>query len=153
MALVVLTQAELSERVGGDEELGLIASSNATLDAAAVTAISKGITDVSSEIESKLTGLGLDYTTVPNELKDIGADLVVERLYGKIHSVVPKDIRDTANLAREKLKDFIKGLSNANGTGTTAQQEAARFTWSNIADEPADTNPRQTVRARMRKLP
>ena len=153
MPLVVLTQAELSDRVGGDDELALISSPNAVLDTAAETAIAKAITDTSSEIEAMLAGLGLDYTTTPVELKDIGADLVVERLYGKIHSLVPKDIKETAKAAREKLKAFVAGLGNVTGTGTTAQQEAARFGWNNVADNPASDNPRQTTRSRMRRLP
>lgn len=152
MALVVLTQAELSARVGGDDELGIIASSNAVLDAAAEAVIAGAITDVSGEIQARLAGLGLDFTTTPAALKDIGVDLVVEKLYKRVHSLVPKDIATAATLAQDKLTAFISGQGSASGT-TTAQQEAARFSWSNVADSPSTTNPRQTVRARMRRLP
>ena len=152
MSLVVLTQAELSARMGGDDELALVASRSADLDEAAVDAISSAITDVSADIEGALSGLGLDYTTTPAELKAIGVDLVVEKLYKNVHTIIPADIKKAADEARAKLKAFGVGQGGVAGA-TPAQQEAARFTWSNGADEPATDNPRQTTRSRMRRLP
>lgn len=153
MSLTVLTQAELSERVGGDDALALLASPSATLDTDAENAISRAITDVSSEIESALQGLGLDYSvTVPEALQDIGAVLVKARLYELLWSRVPADIKEAAKTARERLKAFAAGQGSPSGS-STAQQNAARFSWSNPGDNPDTSNPRVTVRARMRRLP
>ncbi len=152
MALVVLTQEELQERIGGEDALALLASPSAELDADAETAIDKAITDVSSEIESALAGLGIDYATVPNELKDIGAVLVQEKLYEDIWKRVPADKAKAADRARKKLEAFVEGFASANGA-TPAKQAAASFSWQDMGNNPSSDNPRQTVSARMRRLP
>jgi hypothetical protein len=151
MTISVLTQAELAERVGGEEALALLASQSAVLDADAEAAIAAAIADKSSEIEAALQGLSIDYTTIPEELKGIGATLVREQLYEMVWSLVPDKVAEAAERARKKLEKFAAGLGSAT-SATPAQQEAAKFTSSNVGDD-RGTNSRQATTWKMRRLP
>lgn len=150
MSITVLTQDELQERVGGEDALAILASPQADLDAEAEAVITAAIADASSEIEGALAGLGIDYTTIPDTLKGIGATLAKGRIYEMVWSLIPAAVEKEMEVARKKLKAYADGFGSADGS-TPAQQEAARFSHSNIGDYPSTSNPRQTVNARMKR--
>lgn len=153
MPITVLTQTELSTRLGGDDQLAILASPIAELDAEAEETIAAAIADAGAEIESALVGLNIDYTTIPDNLKAIGATLAKGRLYEMVWSLIPEATQKEMEKARARLAAFAKGEGSADGSTTPAQQVAGSFTWQDIGNAPSTSNPRTTVAARMRRLP
>jgi len=152
MTISVLTQAELSTRLGGDDQLAILASPIAELDTEAEATIADALADVSSEIEAALAGVSIDYTTIPDALKAIGATLAKGRLYEMVWSLIPEATLKEMEKARARLAAFAGGVGSVNGA-TPAQQVAGSFSWQDVGNSPSTSNPRTTVAARMRRLP
>ncbi len=152
-----IDQAGLTERYGAGG-LARLASPIATLNAEAVARIAKACDDANAQVDAVVSGLSLDLSGPPAKLISIAARLAARGLWvltwsTRVATGVPKAFADAANEAETELEAVRTGQVSGDGAVTPAQTVAGSFSWQNIADEPATDNPRQTVRARMRRLP
>lgn len=146
-----IDQAKLQTRMGA-AALARTASTTAVLNGEATARIGQVCLDVNAEIDAATAGLGIDLTSIPPALEDIGARLAVEALFsatwGPAGVRTPKALTDAAAAARQELAELAAG-----GVGiaqSPARQVAGGFRWTNLGDDAGDDNPRRTIRKRMR---
>jgi len=152
-----VTQAILSSRYGSGG-LARLASPIATLDAEASTRITQGCNDANSQVDAAIAGLSLDLSGPPDNLISIAARLAARRIWvltwsSRVSTGVPKAIADDANEAEDELAVIQTGVTSGDGVVTPAQTVAGQFSWSDVGNEPAASNPRTTVAKKMRRLP
>jgi hypothetical protein len=140
-----LTEAQLSARVGGDDQLALIASMSGTLDATASATIAAAIADVSADIDAKIAGLGVDVSTIPAKLLAIAADLVHAVVYARVWGGLPDDLEKVAAQARADLEALQAGDFTVDSS-TPAKQNVSKVFVYLPGDTRSDTNRRRATR-------
>ena len=149
---VFIASADLTARYDADGVIRL-ASATATLDASASARVAAVVDDVNAWVTAQVAGLTFD--GAPQALIDIGCRVAAYRLWIKTWGTrsnsgkMPEGLVSEFTSAKEELEQFK--ISTASLNSTTAQQVAGRFSAFNVGDVPADTNPRATVRDRMKR--
>jgi len=150
-----IDQTELTSRLGS-AGVAKIASPIWTLDATATTLIAEACTDANGLVDTAVAGLGLTLSPVPAALVDIATRIVIPKIFKRawdpVGVPVPQNYLDAAKEATDELDAMKKGTSRPDGS-TPAVQVVGKFSHFNVGDNPRDTNPRQTVRAKMKGLP
>ena len=137
--------------------LTAIASVTGALSPTDETRITEVLEDISGRIDSVIGGLGID-PAIPNRaLEDIALDFSKAELWERVWVPVglPErlDLRELAEKAEERLKDFRKGYRAKDANTTPGVTQVGRFTWRDVGNNPSDQNPGRALRTRMTRLP
>ena len=137
--------------------LTAIASVTGSLGVADELRILDVLEDISGRIDSVIGGLGID-PTIPNRaLEDIALDLAKAELWERVWVPVglPErlDLRELAEKAEERLKEFRKGYRAKDANTTPGVTQVGRFSWRDVGNCPSDQNRGRALRSRMTRLP